>query len=73
MDITMIGLQNAGKTSLLRVLAVGRYLSPGPPNFPTPAPEVCFDGLMANLHLICREENLPSSTSTSADVRTHSY
>ena len=23
MDITMIGLQNAGKTSLLRVLAVG--------------------------------------------------
>lgn len=30
MDITMIGLQNAGKTSLLRVLAVGytcrRYL-----------------------------------------------
>ncbi len=24
MDITMIGLQNAGKTSLLRVLAVSR-------------------------------------------------
>ena len=23
MDVTMIGLQNAGKTSLLRVLAVG--------------------------------------------------
>jgi len=29
MDITMIGLQNAGKTSLLRVLAVSPY-----PNFP---------------------------------------
>jgi GTPase SAR1 family protein len=26
MDITMIGLQNAGKTSLLRVLAVSRFL-----------------------------------------------
>lgn len=26
MDITMIGLQNAGKTSLLRVLAVGSLL-----------------------------------------------
>lgn len=25
MDITMIGLQNAGKTSLLRVLAVRHY------------------------------------------------
>lgn len=24
MDVTMIGLQNAGKTSLLRVLAVGQ-------------------------------------------------
>ena len=28
MDITMIGLQNAGKTSLLRVLGVG-FLLPG--------------------------------------------
>lgn len=27
MDITMIGLQNAGKTSLLRVLAVSALLS----------------------------------------------
>jgi GTPase SAR1 family protein len=27
MDITMIGLQNAGKTSLLRVLAVGSPIS----------------------------------------------
>lgn len=27
MDVTMIGLQNAGKTSLLRVLAVGRFRS----------------------------------------------
>lgn len=27
MDITMIGLQNAGKTSLLRVLAVSLFLS----------------------------------------------
>jgi GTPase SAR1 family protein len=26
MDITMIGLQNAGKTSLLRVLAVSLFL-----------------------------------------------
>jgi GTPase SAR1 family protein len=26
MDITMIGLQNAGKTSLLRVLAVSPFL-----------------------------------------------
>lgn len=26
MDITMIGLQNAGKTSLLRVLAVSAFL-----------------------------------------------
>ena len=26
MDVTMIGLQNAGKTSLLRVLAVGLML-----------------------------------------------
>lgn len=25
MDVTMIGLQNAGKTSLLRVLAVSQY------------------------------------------------
>lgn len=30
MDVTMIGLQNAGKTSLLRVLAVSE-------SFPTPA------------------------------------
>lgn len=32
MDITMIGLQNAGKTSLLRVLAVS---APGVPNLAT--------------------------------------
>jgi hypothetical protein len=31
MDITMIGLQNAGKTSLLRVLAVGSLLLLPPP------------------------------------------
>ena len=28
MDVTMIGLQNAGKTSLLRVLAVRSFLGP---------------------------------------------
>jgi len=28
MDITMIGLQNAGKTSLLRVLAVSPSVTP---------------------------------------------
>jgi GTPase SAR1 family protein len=28
MDVTMIGLQNAGKTSLLRVLAVGLFSKP---------------------------------------------
>ena len=28
MDVTMIGLQNAGKTSLLRVLAVSAALEP---------------------------------------------
>lgn len=28
MDVTMIGLQNAGKTSLLRVLAVSRRAYP---------------------------------------------
>lgn len=32
MDVTMVGLQNAGKTSLLRVLAVSRaQRSPGEP------------------------------------------
>lgn len=70
MDITMIGLQNAGKTSLLRVLAVSRYPSLRTPNPAIPTPEVCFGGLMINLNLLCREESLLSSTSTSLDVRT---
>lgn len=43
MDITMIGLQNAGKTSLLRVLAVSvfqigkwqRYITTSLPEYPT--------------------------------------
>lgn len=39
MDVTMVGLQNAGKTSLLRVLSVRS--SPG-----SPAPVTCHDVLM---------------------------
>jgi len=46
MDITMIGLQNAGKTSLLRVLAVG--------------PDACFD-LCSELTRGSRAVNLRSS------------
>lgn len=49
MDVTMIGLQNAGKTSLLRVLSVR---SPPTPKQTSPAePNTCFD----------RAENSPSS------------
>jgi hypothetical protein len=63
MDITMIGLQNAGKTSLLRVLAVspfpfwmvrmlGRYAATRPRSLTAP-----------------RVENLLSSTSTVPQMR----
>jgi GTPase SAR1 family protein len=31
LDVTLIGLQNAGKTSLLRVLSVSSLLPTGPP------------------------------------------
>ena len=48
MDITMIGLQNAGKTSLLRVLAVSlRHLN------------ICFVGVSSDLST--RVVNSPSS------------
>lgn len=50
MDITMIGLQNAGKTSLLRVLAVS--ISTNPQINHRPA---------ADLFATDRAENLPSS------------
>jgi ADP-ribosylation factor-like protein 8 len=51
MDITMIGLQNAGKTSLLRVLAVSLMSNPSITSFP---------------HTDClhRAENSPSSMSS---------
>lgn len=40
MDVTMIGLQNAGKTSLLRVLAVSFFFHlPGPGEI---RPHVCL-------------------------------
>jgi hypothetical protein len=52
MDITMIGLQNAGKTSLLRVLAVRRANNPQ-----------CNHHPAADLSVTDRAVNLPSSMS----------
>jgi ABC-type phosphate/phosphonate transport system ATPase subunit len=49
MDITMIGLQNAGKTSLLRVLAVSSKINSSITSFHTDC--------------VCRAESLPSSMS----------
>jgi GTPase SAR1 family protein len=40
MDITMIGLQNAGKTSLLRVLAVSPFLMRKDRAIPTIIPKL---------------------------------
>lgn len=56
MDITMIGLQNAGKTSLLRVLAVS--------NSYTSSPRIQTD-------CACdRAESLPSSRSSGSNFDT---
>jgi hypothetical protein len=44
MDITMIGLQNAGKTSLLRVLAVSPFLMRKDRAIPTIIPELSWRG-----------------------------